>query len=49
MDQLYSINANLDHVRTEQCDQTKYFEENKKNMWDDIATKIWLLKRYQKI
>ena len=40
MDELYGINVNLDHVRTEQCDQTKYFEENKKNMWDDIATKI---------
>ena len=39
MDELYSINVNLDRVRSEQCDRTKYLEENKKNMWDDIATK----------
>ena len=39
MNELYSINVNLDRVRTEQCYQTKYFEENNKNIWDDIATK----------
>ena len=44
MDGLYSISVNLDRVRTEQCDQTKYFAENNKNMWDDIATKNMIIK-----
>ena len=44
MDELYSINVNLDRVRTEQCDQTKYLEENNNNMWDDIATKNMIIK-----
>ena len=44
MDELYSIDVNLDHVRTEQCDQTKYLEENNKNMWNDIATRNMIIK-----
>ena len=47
IDELYSINVNLDHVRTEQCDQTKYLEENKKKT-DDIATKSMIIKRLSK-
>ena len=39
IDELYSLNVNLDRVRTEQFNQTKYLEENNKNMWNDIATK----------
>ena len=44
MDKLYSINVTLDHVWTDQCDQTKYSKENSKNMWDDIATKNMITK-----
>ena len=44
MDELYSINVNLDRVQTKQCDQTRYLEENIKNMWDDIATKNMIIK-----
>ena len=43
MDELYIINVNSDRVRTEQCEQTKCFEENT-NMWDNIATKIMIIK-----
>ena len=43
MDELYSINVHLDRVRTEQSDQTKYLEENNKNMWDDIAAKNMII------
>ena len=44
MDELYSINVNIDHSQTEQCDYTKHLEEYNKNMWDDIATKIMIIK-----
>ena len=44
MDELYSINVNLDHSQTEQCDYTKHLEEYNKNMWDDITTKIMIIK-----
>ena len=44
MDDLYSISVNLDLVRTEQCDQTKYFAENNKLMWDDNAIKNMIIK-----
>ena len=47
IDELYSINVNLDHVRTEQCDQTKYLEENKKKT-DGIATKNMIITRLSK-
>ena len=39
MDDLYSISVNLDHVRTEQCDQTKYFAENNKNAIKNMIIK----------
>ena len=39
MDELYGIKLSIDRVRTEQCDQTKYLEENTKNLWEEIATK----------
>ena len=43
MDELYSINVHLDRVRTEQSDQTKYLEENNKNMWGDIVAKNMII------
>ena len=44
MDELYSINVNLGCAWTEQCDQTKYLEENNKNTCDDIAIKNMIIK-----
>ena len=48
MDELSSINVNLGRAWTEQCDQTKYLEENNKNTWDDIATKNMIIKMLSK-
>ena len=44
MDELCSINVNLGRAWTEQCDQTKYLEENNKNTCDDIAIKNMIIK-----
>ena len=49
MDELYSVNVNLDRVRTEQCGQTKYLEKSNKNMRDDIATKNMIIKTLSKM
>ena len=38
------INVNLDRVRIERCDQTKYLEESNINMWDDINAKNMIIK-----
>ena len=43
MNELYSINVNLDRVRTEHCDQTKYSQENNNNMWYDIGTQNMII------
>ena len=44
MNELYGIKLSIDRVRTEQCDQTKYLEENTKNLWEEIATKNIIIK-----
>lgn len=44
MDELYTINVNLDHSQTEQCDHTEHLEEYNKNMRNVIATKIMIIK-----
>ena len=44
MNELYGIKLSIDRVRTEQCDQMKYLEENTKNLWDEIATKNIIIK-----
>ena len=44
MNELCTIDLNIDRVWTEQCDKTKQLEDNFKNMWEEIATKNTIIK-----
>ena len=44
MNELCTIDLNIDRVWTEQCDKTKQLEDNFINMWEEIATKNTIIK-----
>ena len=44
MNELCTIDLNIDTLRAEQCDKTKQLKDNFKNMWEEIATKNTIIK-----